>query len=174
MIEAAAPLFLAAIYAHHGALYVERRNNRRSYYARAKEISRRENRPLVVIGAPNGWGAGSGTYSCGDVCVDKFGCDLCGAAPFDLDTSSLPLKDDGAVVFVSCVMEYVDDPYATFADILRVAGSEERIFIVHVQPNAIITFTTYYPFMINRIESAPPLGPFVATTGYQSVLPRSL
>ncbi len=37
-------------------------------------------------------------------------------------------------MFVSCVLEYVPDLEAALAEIARIAGSAENVFIVNVQP----------------------------------------
>jgi hypothetical protein len=44
------------------------------------------------------------------------------------------IANDSAVVFVSCVLEYVSDPQAAWREVLRMAGSPENVFLVRVQP----------------------------------------
>ncbi|MFZ6181228.1 hypothetical protein [Nannocystis pusilla] len=95
-------------------------------------------RPLVVIGDPDG---GMHTrlmraYGCGDVCVDMNGCPKC-PVTIVADITKGPLQgvaDDSGVVFVSCVLEYVNDLQAALAEIARIAGKPENVFIVTVQP----------------------------------------
>jgi SAM-dependent methyltransferase len=95
-------------------------------------------RPLVVIGDPDG---GMHTrlmraYGCGDVCVDMNGCPRCPVTVVaDITKGPIPnIPDDSAVVFVSCVLEYVTDLQAALAEIARIAGKPENVFIVTVQP----------------------------------------
>lgn len=42
--------------------------------------------------------------------------------------------DDSAVVFVACVLEYVDDAQAALNEVLRIAGDVANIYVVTVQP----------------------------------------
>lgn len=44
------------------------------------------------------------------------------------------VRDDSAVVYVACVLEYVTDLRRTMDEILRIAGEPENIYIVTVQP----------------------------------------
>ena len=94
-------------------------------------------RPLVVVGDPD---AGAHTriiraYGCGDVCVDMNGCPRCPVTVVADITKKIPgVDDDSAVVFISCVLEYVVDLNAALTEILRIAGSHDNIFLVFVQP----------------------------------------
>lgn len=48
-----------------------------------------------------------------------------------------PIKrfgSDSAVVFVACVLEYLEDVQAAMDEILRIAGSTDNIFVVTIQP----------------------------------------
>ena len=101
---------------------------------RAVSLGRR----LVVIGDPD---AGMHTrlmraYGCGDVCIDLRGCPKCPATIVaDITSGPIPgIEDDSAVVYLSCVLEYVPEPKAALAEIARIAGSPENVFLVTVQP----------------------------------------
>ena len=53
----------------------------------------------------------------------------------DITKGPIPdLADDSAVVFVSCVLEYVTDLDAALREIARIAGSADNVFVVTVQP----------------------------------------
>jgi hypothetical protein len=53
----------------------------------------------------------------------------------DLTTGPVPgTADDSAVVFVSCVLEYVSDPEAALRELDRMAGSPGNLFLVFVEP----------------------------------------
>ncbi len=68
--------------------------------------------------------------------VDINGCPLCKVVQV-ADITAGPVRgvaDDSAVVFVSCVLEYVNDPAAAVHEFRRMAGSPENLFDVAVQP----------------------------------------
>ena len=101
---------------------------------RASELGR----PLVVVGDPD---AGMHTrikraYGCGDMCIDKNGCPMCTVTKVaDLTKGPIDgIADDSAVVFVSCVLEYVADPEAALRELRRIAGTPSNLFLVFVEP----------------------------------------
>lgn len=131
--------FLVELFAAGEALAaVERFRAREAAYHAAAAHARREGRKLVVVGDPH---AGLHTrlvpaYGCGDVCVDLTGCPGCGGAgvAVDLTRDRVPgVADGSAVVFISCVLEYVSDPGAAWRECLRMAGDGARIYLVTVQ-----------------------------------------
>ncbi len=95
-------------------------------------------RPLIVVGDPDGGAVTrlQRAYGCGDMCVDINGCPMCKVARVaDITAGPVPgVADDSAVVFVSCVLEYVGDAAAAVREIGRMAGSVENIFYVSVEP----------------------------------------
>jgi len=146
-ISGAAKTALLASSALEAAAALQRFEDRRSTYAKADEAARSMGRTLVVVGAPRA-GAHTrlvGAYGCGDVCLDLGGCPECArAVQLDLtkDVAS-DVPDDSAVVFVSCVLEYVSDPLVVWQELERMAGHPSRVFLVVVQP---WTFTAaWYP-----------------------------
>jgi hypothetical protein len=91
-----------------------------------------------VVGDPD---AGAHTriiraYGCGDLCVDLTGCPLCPVTrTADITKGPIAgLANDSAVVFVSCVLEYVSDPQAALYELQRIAGSPANLFLVFVEP----------------------------------------
>lgn len=110
---------------------------RQEVWAQAVARSTKTQRQLVVIGDPR---AGLHTrvlpaYGCGDVCVDMNGCPTCPTSlEVDITAGIKDLQDDSSVVFVSCVLEYVSDIQAAMAEIKRIAGSQDNIFFVFVDP----------------------------------------
>jgi len=127
---------VGALGAVEGAAAIARHRDRSRLYAQAVARASRLSRPLVVIGDPD---AGAHTslyraYGCGDTCVDLAGCPGCPVAISADVTQPLPFADDSAVVFVSCVLEYVSDASLAWQQILRVAGTPENIFVATVQP----------------------------------------
>ena len=120
-----------------GAFALARWQARRETYDRAARRAAALHRPLVVVGDPDG---GAHTrlyraYGCGDLCVDLNGCPLCKVVQVaDITAGPLPgIADDSAVVFVSCVLEYVGDAAAAVYELRRIAGRPDNLFDVSVQ-----------------------------------------
>lgn len=111
------------------AWWARRRAERRRVYSAALQEARRLGRPLVVIGAPDG-GVTAG-YGCGDVTVDL----APSACPNSIQANiseRLPFEDDSTVVFVSCVLEYVQEVDAAIRELQRISGG--HLHIVRVEP----------------------------------------
>lgn len=132
-----ADLVAGAALVVEGMAAAERYGARVELFRAAEADARKLGRKLVVVGDP---GAGLHTriapaYGCGDLCVDLAGCPGCPAAvAHDLCAGPVPgVEDGGAVVFVSCVLEYVSDPRAAWAECLRMAGDASRVYLVTVQ-----------------------------------------
>ncbi len=121
-----------------GALALARWQARRETYDLAARRAATLHRPLVVVGDPD---SGAHTrlyraYGCGDLCVDINGCPLCKVVQVaDITANPVPgVADDSAVVFVSCVLEYVGDAAAAVHELRRMAGTPDNLFAVSVQP----------------------------------------
>lgn len=137
-LQTFARLTLGGLAVTEGALALQRWQERREAYDRAARRAAELHRPLVVVGDPD---AGAHTrlfraYGCGDLCVDLRGCPLCRVVQVaDLAAGPVPgVGDDTAVVFVSCVLEYIADAEAAVRELRRMAGSPENLFTVSVQP----------------------------------------
>lgn len=119
--------------------YLHRRSKRADVYALAQERASATGKPLLVVGAPDG-GVTAG-YGCGDLTVDIAPSSDCPVSLVLDITKPLPFDDDSHVVFVSCVLEYVDDADAALAELRRISGSD--LYCVRVEP---WTLTAYlYP-----------------------------
>lgn len=137
----------AAVAAWETGWWLRRRMQRRSMFEAARAEARRLGRPLVVVGAPDG-GVTAG-YGCGDVTVDLAGSTCPNSLVADV-TKPLPFADDSVVVFVACVLEYVDDLPRAVAELTRISGG--RMFVVRVEP---WTLTAYlYPGARRTISRA--------------------
>jgi len=159
-VSTIARVALGGIVAVEGAAALARFNDRKRFFAAAAQRAQQLGRTLVVIGDPD---AGMHTrmlraYGCGDVCVDLVGC---GACPDSVaaDITHGPVERipaNSAVVFVSCVLEYVSDPQAAWTEILRMAGSPDNVWIVPVAPWTLTA--TLYPVAPARwrVLEAPP------------------
>jgi len=111
---------------------------RRRMFDAAAKRAREAGRPLIVVGDPD---AGMHTrivraYGCGELCIDINGCPMCSVTKVaDLTKGPVDgIADDSAVVFVSCVLEYVSDPKAALSELRRIAGAPENLFLVFVEP----------------------------------------
>jgi len=121
-----------------GGMALRRFEQRRRAFAAAARRAAELDRPLVVVGDPD---AGAHTrlvraYDCGDLCLDLHGCPRCEVMQAaDLTAGPVPgIPDDSAVVYVSCVLEYVSDPEAALRELNRMAGSPDNLFLVFVEP----------------------------------------
>ncbi|MGB1014101.1 MAG: hypothetical protein ACPG4T_08215 [Nannocystaceae bacterium] len=128
-----------------------RNERRRATFEAAVKRSVATGRKLVVVGDPR---AGLHTrflpaYDCGELCVDLAGCPLCPESVAADITQPLDLPDDSAVVFVSCVLEYVSDVKAALNNLERVAGSPDNLFTVFVDPLSVTAFL--YPGASQRV-----------------------
>jgi hypothetical protein len=129
---------LAALGVWELGWWARRRSVRGELYACAARRAAALSRPLVVVGAPDG-GVTQG-YPCGDITVDiqKSSCPY--AIQADI-TKRLPFENGSVVVFVSCVLEYVNNYESALAELERVSGGE--LYIARVEP---WTLTAYlYP-----------------------------
>lgn len=136
-----------------------RRPLRKAYYDLALARARAVGKPLLVVGDPDG-GLTHGDYGYGDLCIDMTGCpnaprgmrvDLC---------EGIPLPTDSHVVFVCYVLEVCPDVHKAFAEVARVAGKPEDLFVLALHPSEIAAYS--YPGTKWLIHSAPPNGEFHA------------
>ncbi len=117
-----------------------RKLQRREVFRAAEERARITGKPLVVVGDPDNGAVNrflGRDYGEGDVTVDITGCPGCRNGVRAKIEDYLPtLRDDSCVLFVSCVLEYVDGGRGNVRQILRemdrVAGGDR--FLVTVQP----------------------------------------
>ena len=134
----AARVVLGYVALVEGSAALIRFRERSAAFKSAVERATALGRRLIVIGDPD---AGFHTrlmraYGCGDVCVDLNGCPQCPVTVV-ADITKGPIDgiaDDSAVVFVSCVLEYVADLQGALREIARIAGTPDNVFIVTVQP----------------------------------------
>lgn len=134
----------------------DRIESRKELFRQAANRAKLLSRPLIVLGDPMG-GVTHGYYGGGDVCMDLNGCKGHPRSIAQDASKPWPLATDSAVVFSSCVLEYVPDIQSAYFEMTRVAGSTDNVFIVYVQPWTLTA--TVYPGARWRIMSAPPFGP---------------
>lgn len=151
---------------------VRRRTKRRETWARAKACSRQTGKPLLVIGDPDAsiHRTRGRDYGCGSGTMDPSGapgCDPGIPARWNMDGPIRPLHGTAetilprmptgsAVIFVSCVLEYVDDLELVWSELHRVSGGD--LYIVLIEPHALVMsgISPVYPhkakWRIKKIE----------------------
>jgi len=94
-------------------LMIKRKMNRRYLYKKAQKRAREQNKKLLVIGDPYNGLASITTgidYDCGDLCIDVTGCELCkNKLKSRLEDAIQTINLNEYVMYISCVLEYVDD-----------------------------------------------------------------
>ena len=124
--------------AWEGVWWASRNATRNRTYDQAQECARALGRPLVVVGAPDRGATRGPGY--GDLTIDIGPSDAPNFLQADI-CKPLPIKSNSCVVFVSCVLEYVQDVDAAVKELLRISGG--YVFNCRVQP---WTLTAYlYP-----------------------------
>ena len=143
----------------------QRQQDRHQIYTLAESRAQELNKPLLVYGDPY-YGIGSRFfnmfmegYGCGDETVDLTGCPLCpNCVKSDMLVHLKTKESDSQVIFVSCVLEYLDDIEETISEMKRVAGSLDNIFVVTVKNNS---FSAYLyqedVYAAKYLIQAPPV-----------------
>ena len=95
------------------AICILRKIKRRIVYAKAKQRSLETGKKLLVIGDPYNGLASKTTgcdYGCGDLCMDLTGCPNCPKTiKGRLEDTITDIKLNEYIIYISCVLEYVDD-----------------------------------------------------------------
>lgn len=134
------------------AWWLHRRAKRARVYEQARARASLDGVPLVVVGAPDA--GATGGYPCGDVTVDIEGSGCPASLKADV-TKRLPFEDGSVVVFVSCVLEYVEDYEAALSELCRISGG--RIYIVRVEPWTLAAY--FYPGAKRTIPEPTKVAP---------------
>lgn len=110
---------------------------------KAKELKK----PLIVIGDPyNGlasrfYSKVYKTYGCGDETVDLTGAPRCpNGIKNDIYNYLKSKPSNYGVIFVSCVLEYVDNIEIVIKELYRVSGSSDNLFIVNVNNKSLSAY----------------------------------
>lgn len=119
-----------------------RQVHRKRMFEQAQEQAKKLNKPLMVIGDPNN-GDGSkihgASYSCGDICVDLTGCPECpNGLKAKLPDGLENIEDNSHVVFVSYVLEYVDDYKKAIDEIKRIGG--DNVYALTLSPYQLTSY----------------------------------
>lgn len=128
-------LFLLFLFWHRELLFL-RPMRRKNVYNQAKQRADKLQKPLLVVGDPasGGWVTRliPFSYGCGDICVDIQGCDACAdSIQADIENVLPRLPSNSCVVFISVVLEYVENIEQVIGQLNRVAG--KNLFVVHIK-----------------------------------------
>lgn len=137
--------------------FMHRRAARVSTHAAAQAAAKALGRPLVTVGAPD---LGSSSSPSGDIVVDIRPSTLPNSIVADI-CKPLPFATDSVVVFVSCVLEYVNDFDAALAELRRISGG--HLYVVRVEPWTLSAY--FYPGARRTISPIAP-APMTALAGY--------
>jgi hypothetical protein len=116
-----------------------RQKHRQKIFKLAQKKSKETSKQLVVFGDPY-YGFGSrffnlfmDGYGCGNETVDLTGAPKCpGGIKSDILEYLQAQKSNSKVIFISCVLEYIDNIESVVKEIMRVSGSIDNVFIVTV------------------------------------------
>lgn len=114
----------------------KRWEQRRTLFVTADEHARKAGRRLIVVLPPaeSQLTRAMNLYEYGTRYADVFRRAGVGIRAHVLARGLPEVVADSAIVYVACALEYVDDLQRTMAEILRIAGNVENIYIVTVQP----------------------------------------
>lgn len=141
-----------------------RQKDRQKIYKKAQARAKELKKPLVVYGDPY-YGKGSRFYNmfikgygCGDETVDLTGSPGCkNGVKSDMLKHLKSKKSNSQVIFVSCVLEYLNDIEEVFKEMKRVAGGVENIFVVTVSELTIAAYVYQEDnYRAENIIYAPP------------------
>ena len=131
-----------------------RKLKRKIYYKKAVKRAKETNKKLLVIGDPYNGIASIVTgldYKCGDVCIDLTGCPKCENAIKGKLEDILPtLNLNEYVIYISCVLEYVDDLNGIMTHLNKL--NKDDLFIVNVEWYSLMAY--FYPYYLTNEQ--PP------------------
>jgi hypothetical protein len=152
-------LFLLIIY--ENIISMIRKLKRRNQFKRASKRAQDTNKQLLVIGDPyNGVASiiSGSDYTCGDICLDITGCPKCDNGVKARLEDYLPtINLDEYVIYISCVLEYVDDLPLILSYLNKVPSND--LYVVNVEWYTIAAY--FYPFFLTKESQAKWIkGPF--------------
>ena len=127
-----------------------RKYTRRVLFEEASKRAKETNKKLLVIGDPYNGIASISTgldYNCGDLCIDLTGCPKCknGIKGY-LENVIKDINMNDYVVYISCVLEYVDDIEEILKYLNRIDFKD--LFIVTVEYYSLGAYL--YPYFITK------------------------
>lgn len=157
-------LIIFIIYYSDIYFWIDRIYKRTKYYNLAKSRSEFLKRPLIVVGNPDSGPTNKiigRLYECGDYTIDINGSKCNNTLQGDLLQQLKKFSDNSCVIYISYVLEYIENIDDTIKEIYRVAGDSSNIFVIHAQNNSKISLVKYSsgksdPYSKNVIDTAPP------------------
>lgn len=147
-------IIIVGIVVYETIIGIYRKLKRRRAYALAKARAKSTGLPLLVIGDPyNGLMSivTGPDYGCGTICLDLVGCSKCpNAIKGRLEDEIKKIDVNKYVIYVSCVLEYVDDLplILSYLDNMNF----ENLFIVNVEWYSLMAYL--YPYFLTNEQ--PP------------------
>ena len=141
---------------------IYRQNERSRIFKMAEKQSQKIGKSLLVVGDPyNGIGSRFYNnfiegYGCGNITIDLTGCPMCpNGVKSDIYSYLKEQDDNSMVIFISCVLEYVDNIDDVIKEIYRVASN--NIFIVTVNEYSLSAyFYSEDNYYAKNIIKGPP------------------
>lgn len=151
----------------------DRHVRRGTTFQQAQRRARELGRPLIVVGDPHRgigsnfyyWMGNSWGYHIADQLIDTDPCEQCIRDPRTIKSELGPAlseqPSDSAVIFISCMLEYIHPLEPTIQEVNRVAGGPSNIFVVYTDRWSLagISYPGWLlgqPEVCNVINSAPP------------------
>ncbi len=146
-------IVISIILLYEISISYKRKLNRRKLFKLAKERAKLTNKKLLVIGDPYNGIASITTgadYDCGDLCADINGCPKC-PNKIKIRLEDLVDKDlSNYVIFISCVLEYVDDIQKITNKLNKL--NFDDVFIVPVEAYSLMAY--FYPYFLTNEQPA--------------------
>ena len=143
-------LIIFVIIIYEVCIMLLRKIKRRVVYQKAKKRAKETGKKLLVIGDPYNGIASKSTgidYSCGDVCIDLTGCPMCPESiKGRLEDTIGNLNLDEYVVYISCVLEYVDD--LEYINKFLDKVNKKDLFVVNVEWYSFMAW--FYPYFLTK------------------------
>ena len=127
---------------------IHRKIKRRVTFKKAQKRAKQTNKKLLVIGDPHNGIASKSTgcdYGCGDLCLDLTGCPNCPKSiKGRLEDVIEDINLNEYVVYISCVLEYVDDLELINRHLDKM--DQNDLFVVNVEWYSLMAY--FYPYFL--------------------------
>lgn len=147
-------IFIIIAILYETAIMYKRKMNRRKLFKKAQKRAKLTNKKLLVIGDPYNGVASISTgadYHCGDLCIDLTGCPKCtNSIEAKLEDVISKINLNEYVIYISCVLEYVDKLPKILSYLNKV--DRKNIFIVTVEWYSLNAY--FYPYYLTNEQ--PP------------------
>ena len=147
-------IFIIIIIIYEITICMIRKIKRKVYYKKAVKRAKETNKKLLVIGDPYNGIASITTgldYNCGNLCIDLTGCPKCDNAIKGRLEDIIPtLNLNEYVIYISCVLEYLDNLPLVMSYLNKV--NKNDLFIVNVEWYSLMVY--FYPYYLT--DERPP------------------